>query len=177
MPEKLSTKVVYDPNSEKYVGVFGNHALRLWSEDTRDIAKCKKLKFQKSIAHLVYTEQEAIVLYSDGSCQSLSQALNTRKDQNEHTAAQLALAASVTLSKPTVHTISTGEQVLTYFEEKNANGQLFLTRINLTTSSRRIFEINREGVRLTGYAVIEGDSWPQLMTICKPTFKNSMFSF
>lgn len=176
MPEKLSTKVVYDPNSEKYVGVFGNHALRLWSEDTPDIVKCKKLKFQKSIAHLVYTEQEAIVLYSDGSCQPLSQALNSRREQKEHTAAQLTLAASVTLSKPTVHTISTGEQLLTYFEEKNATGQLFLIRINLTTSMRRTYEINREGVPLTGYAVIEGDSWPQLMTICKPTLKNDISS-
>lgn len=167
MPEKLSTKVVYDPNSEKYVGVFGNHAIRLWSEDTPDVTKCKKLKFQKSIAHVVYTEKEAIVLYSDGSCQPLMQALNSRKDQKEHTAAQLALAASVTLSKPTVHTLSSGEQVLTYFEEKNATGQLCLIRSNLTASNKQTYEIKREGVRLTGYAVIEGDSWPQLMTICK----------
>lgn len=47
LPEKLSSKVIYDPSSQKYVGVFGNHALRLWDVDTSDVSKCKK-SFKKA---------------------------------------------------------------------------------------------------------------------------------
>ncbi|XP_034480883.1 uncharacterized protein LOC117786649 [Drosophila innubila] len=165
MPEKLSAKVIYDPNSQKYVGVFGNHALRTWDVTTADVSKCKKLKFQKSIAHVVYTDQEAVVLYSDGSCQPLSKALESRKDQKEDTAEQLALAANNTLSKPTVHTLSNGQQMLTYFVEKTATGEFILVRRSLSNNSKRTYVIKREAVRLTGHAVIEGDAGPQLMTI------------
>ncbi|KAH8240171.1 hypothetical protein KR032_011869 [Drosophila birchii] len=165
LPEKLSSKVVYDPSSQKYVGVFGNHSLRLWDVDTSDVSKCKKLKFQKSIAHLVETNQEALVLFSDGDCQTLSQALASRKDQKEDTALQLALAASKVISKPTIYTMPQGQQVLTYFEETKATGELQLIRVLLATATRREYVIKREDVRLTGYAVIEGDANPQLLTI------------
>ncbi|XP_016969230.2 uncharacterized protein LOC108037218 [Drosophila rhopaloa] len=165
LPEKLSSKVIYDPNSQKYVGVFGNHSLRVWDVDTSDVAKCKKLKFQKSIAHLVETTQEALVLYSDGECQTLSQALISRKDQKEDTAEQLALAASKVISKPSIYTLSQGQQVLTYFEETKATGELQLIRLSLATATRREYLIQREDVRLTGYAVVEGDAAPQLLTI------------
>ncbi|KAH8286254.1 hypothetical protein KR054_005451 [Drosophila jambulina] len=165
LPEKLSSKVMYDPSSQKYVGVFGNHSLRLWDMDTSDVSKCKKLKFQKSIAHMVETNQEALVLFSDGDCQTLSQALASRKDQKEDTALQLALAASKIISKPTIYTMPQGQQVLTYFEETRATGELQLIRISLATATRREYPIKREDVRLTGYAVIEGDTAPQLLTI------------
>ncbi|TDG45250.1 hypothetical protein AWZ03_008312 [Drosophila navojoa] len=165
MPEKLSTKVVYDPNSEKYVGVFGNHSIRLWDVDTPDISKCKKLKFQKSIAHVVYTDDEVLVLYSDGSCQPLSKALESRKNQKEDTAEQLALAASKTLSKPTVHTLENGLKLLTFFEETHATGEFNLIRQDLSGPQKRVYPIKRETVRLSGYAVVEGDSGPQLLTI------------
>lgn len=165
LPEKLSSKVIYDPSSQKYVGVFGNHALRLWDVDTSDVSKCKKLKFQKSIAHVVATEQEALILYSDGDCQTLSQALASRKDQKEDTAEQLALAASKVISKPTVHALAQGQQVLTYFEETKATGEMQLIRLSLDTADRRKYLIKREEVRLTGYAVVEGDADPQLLTI------------
>ncbi|XP_064545955.1 nucleolar protein 11 [Drosophila montana] len=165
MPEKLSAKVIYDPNSQKYVGVFGNHALRLWDVDTPDVAKCKKLKFQKSIGHVVYTDQEALVLYSDGYCQTLSKALESRKNQREDSAEQLALAASKTLSKPTVHTLSEGQRMLTYFEEKHATGEFCLIRRSLSNGNKRSYILKREAVRLTGHAVVEGDAGPQLMTI------------
>ncbi|KAH8295763.1 hypothetical protein KR018_007773 [Drosophila ironensis] len=165
LPEKLSSKVVYDHNSQKYAGVFGNHALRLWDVDTVDVSKCKKLKFQKSIAHLVETNPEALILYSDGDCQPLSQALASRKDQKEDTTEQLALAASKVISKPTLHTMPHGQQVLTYFQETKATGELHLIRLCLSTGARKEHLIKREGVRLSGYAVIEGDAAPQLLTI------------
>lgn len=165
MPEKLSAKVIYDSKSQKYVGVFCNHALRIWDVGTADVSKCKKLKFQKSIAHLVYTDQEAFVLYSDGSFQALSKALESRKDQKEDTAEQLALAANNTLSMPRVHTLADGCQVLTYFVEKNTTGELILVRRSLSNYNKRTYVIKREAVRLSGHAVIEGDAGPQLMTI------------
>ncbi|XP_037721926.1 uncharacterized protein LOC119554896 [Drosophila subpulchrella] len=165
LPEKLSSKVIFDRSSQKYVGVFGNHSLRLWDVDTSDVTKCKKLKFQKSIAHLVETKQEALILYSDGRCQTLSKAIASRKDQKEDTAEQLTLANSKVISQPSVFTLAQGQQVLTYFEETKATGELQLIRLSLTTASRRQYLIKREEVRPTGYAVVEGDEAPQLLTI------------
>ncbi|XP_030382341.1 uncharacterized protein LOC115629880 [Scaptodrosophila lebanonensis] len=166
MPEKLSAKVIYDPKSQKYVGVFGNHALRLWDVDTPDVGKCKKLKFQKSIAQLVATDAEALVLYSDDTFEFLSDALNSRKDQQEDTSEQLQIAASKTISKALVHTFDDGTQMLTYFEEKHANSELRLIARYLTTESRKKnIRIKREMVRVTGYAVIDGEGQPQLLTI------------
>ncbi|EDW99983.1 uncharacterized protein LOC6539696 [Drosophila yakuba] len=165
LPEKLSSKVIYDPSSQKYVGVFGNLALRLWDADTSDVSKSKKLKFQKSIAHVVETDQEALILYSDGKCQTLSQALASRKDQKEDTAEQLALAASKVISKPTVHALAQGQRVLTYFVETKSTGELQLIRLSLDTFNRRKYLIKREEVRLAGYAIVEGDADPQLLTI------------
>lgn len=116
---------------------------------------------------MVYTDDEAVVLYSDGSCQPLSMALESRKNQKEDTAEQLALASSKTLSKPTVHTLENGQKWLTYFEEKHATGEFNLIRQSLSSPKKRVYPIKRETVRLTGHAVVEGDSGPQLMTICK----------
>ncbi|EDW76784.1 uncharacterized protein Dwil_GK20236 [Drosophila willistoni] len=165
LPEKLSAKVIYDRNSQKYVGVFGNHSLRLWNVETLDVTKCKKLKFQKSIAHLVETDQEALVLYSDGVCQTLSAALESRVDQKADTAEQLALTAATVLTKPTVFTLAEGHQVLTYFQEKRETGELHLVRVSLDTSTRKEYLLQRESIRLTGYAVIEDDVAPHLLTI------------
>lgn len=94
-------------------------------------------QFQKSIAHLVEANQEALVLFSDGDCQTLSQALASRKDQKEDTALQMALAASKVISKPTIYTMPQGQQVLTYFEETKATGELQLIRLSLATATRR----------------------------------------
>lgn len=124
-------------------------------------------QFQKSIAHVVYSDEEAIVLYSDGRCQPLSEALQSRKNQKENIAEQLTLAASKTLSKPIVHTLTNGQKLLTYFEEKHATGEFSLIRLPLSNPHKRVYKIKRETVRLTGHAVVEGDSGPQLMTICE----------
>lgn len=42
--EKLSTKVVYDPKSEQYVGVFSQQFIRCWTEDEHDVNKKKKIR-------------------------------------------------------------------------------------------------------------------------------------
>lgn len=42
--DKLSSKVIYDFNSKKYVGVFARKWIRCWSTDCSDINKIKKLK-------------------------------------------------------------------------------------------------------------------------------------
>lgn len=42
--EKLSTKVVYDKESDRYVGGFGKNYLKCWNEQTEDLKKVKKIK-------------------------------------------------------------------------------------------------------------------------------------
>ncbi|CAD7081512.1 unnamed protein product [Hermetia illucens] len=89
--EKLSTKVVYDPKSEQYVGVFSQQFIRCWTEDEHDVNKKKKIRFQKPILDLLSSDdEETIVLYADGSCEFLSSAIESRKSkqQNENGATQ-----------------------------------------------------------------------------------------
>lgn len=42
--DKLNTKVVYDKNSDRYVGGFGNNNLKCWNEKVEDLKKVKKVK-------------------------------------------------------------------------------------------------------------------------------------
>lgn len=42
--EKLTSKVVYDFKSQKYVAVFFNRIFRLWNSNVTDVNKVKKLK-------------------------------------------------------------------------------------------------------------------------------------
>lgn len=42
--EKLNTKVVYDKQSDRYVGGFGNNYLKCWNEKVEDLKKVKKIK-------------------------------------------------------------------------------------------------------------------------------------
>lgn len=42
--DKLTTKVVYDKESDRYVGGFGNNYLKCWSETTEDLKKIKRTK-------------------------------------------------------------------------------------------------------------------------------------
>ncbi|XP_075161376.1 nucleolar protein 11 [Haematobia irritans] len=168
--EKLSSKVVYDRKSDKYVGVFGNKSLRCWDENTSDVNKCKKLKFQKYIVDLVSTKEDTFVLYSDGSCELLAAAIESRKEDITANIAQLS--SNLCFSDLSVHFMVNGNPILTYFGRNNINGDYHLVRLALTPTDGvaeepKKFKLVRENlnVNVAGAAVIEGDGIPMLLTI------------
>ncbi|XP_073843699.1 nucleolar protein 11 [Musca autumnalis] len=171
--EKLSSKVVYDKKSEKYVGVFGHKALKCWDEKTTDVNKCKKLKFHKHIADLVNCGDDTFVLYVDGSCELLAKAIESRKeDANITTAQQVELSKKLAFTNTAVYNMANGSRILTYFERNNINGDYYLVRVPLSVSGDvteppKRFKLLRENLSVTvaGAAVIEGDGVPMLLTI------------
>uniref|UniRef100_A0A1I8Q170 Nucleolar protein 11 n=1 Tax=Stomoxys calcitrans TaxID=35570 RepID=A0A1I8Q170_STOCA len=172
--EKLSCKVVFDKKSAKYVGVFGNKSLRCWDATTSDVNKCKKLKFQKHIADLVSSGDETLVLYSDGSCELLASAIESRKeDVNTSNPQILELSSSLVFSNPSVHVMANGNRLLTYFERNANNGDYHLIRLPLKSEGRGMVEAPKRfrlardnlNVNVAGAAVIEGEGVPMLLTI------------
>lgn len=58
--------------------------MRLWDRETSDINKVKRIKFHKRIREIIHTpEKVAVVIYEDGTCESLQSALESRKDQKD----------------------------------------------------------------------------------------------
>ncbi|KNC30922.1 hypothetical protein FF38_09307 [Lucilia cuprina] len=169
--EKLSSKVVYDRKTEKYVGVFANKFLRLWDDNTKDVNKCKKLKFQKSIADLVADDNDTYVLYSDGSCESLQSAIESRKT-DIGAPQQTELFSSLIFTDLNIQKLSNGQRILTYFERNTKTGDYHLVRIPLDQGEGVEVEAKRFNlkrgvldVHVAGAAVIEGDGTPVLLTI------------
>uniref|UniRef100_A0A1A9ZKK8 Nucleolar protein 11 n=1 Tax=Glossina pallidipes TaxID=7398 RepID=A0A1A9ZKK8_GLOPL len=168
--EKLSSKVVYDKRSEKYVGVFGNKTLRCWDESTADVNKSKKLRFHKNISELVTNEKDTFVLYDDGSFESLKTAIDTRKEGKQITSVpqHLQLLPDFSLNKGRIFTLPSGKQILTYFETNHTSGECHLVRLPLEDENlRQRYPLKRGNLQTTvcGAAVIEGDGVPLLCTI------------
>ncbi|KAL9907248.1 nucleolar protein 11 [Glossina fuscipes fuscipes] len=168
--EKLSSKVVYDKSSEKYVGVFGNKTLRCWDESTVDVNKTKKLRFHKNISELVTNEKDTFVLYDDGSFECLKTAIDTRKEGREITSVpqHLQLVPDLNLNKGRIFTLPNGKQILTYFETNHTSGECYLVRLPLEDENlRQRYPLKRGNLQTTvcGAAVIEGDGVPSLCTI------------
>ncbi|XP_055910932.1 nucleolar protein 11-like [Eupeodes corollae] len=171
MLEKFSSKVVYDHKSQQYVGVIANRFLRLWDENVSDINKCKKLKFHKNIAELVYSLDETLVVYADGSCEYLSSAIQSRK---EHTGdnLQMEMLSTVPIIDPKLVESNDGRKFLTYFQKEESK-PLELVTVEISSSglkpidSSKKLVLNRtgQGVSVSGYSVIEGESSPALLTI------------
>ncbi|XP_037949863.1 uncharacterized protein LOC119680910 [Teleopsis dalmanni] len=164
--EKLSAKVVYDRQSEKYVGVFGNRVIRCWDANITDVTKCKRLKFKKSIADLLTVDNDTFVLYSDGSCETLSKAINSRKNDIESGPLQIELSVTYTFSGASIWNLE-DSKILTYFKHNNVNGNLELIRLDLENNNIVTYSINRtdENVKIAGYIVFDEDDGPTLLTI------------
>lgn len=60
--------------------------MRLWDRETSDINKVKRIKFHKRIRDIIHTpDKVSVVIYEDGSCESLQSALDSRKEQKDLT--------------------------------------------------------------------------------------------
>ena len=128
-------------------------------------------QFHKSIADLVVNDTDTLVLYSDGTCEPLQTAIESRKDDGPKYSQQIELVSSLSFTNATVHNLPNGSRILTYFERNIKTGDYHLVRISLQkgNNSKKRFKLKRGilDVQVAGAAVIEGEGGPVLLTICK----------
>ncbi|XP_036339882.1 uncharacterized protein LOC118749206 isoform X2 [Rhagoletis pomonella] len=164
--EKLSNKVIYDNNSNQYIGIFGNRFIRCWNGFTADINSVKKIK--KSAVAIVPTETGAIILYADGDWDKLSEALTPRKDSSVPTVLDATHLNYSSVKDVNVKSLFNDTQVLTYFVQAEDNKKMHLVVLPLKVGGQQnILKITRKDmtVDLSGYAIVEGDNNFMLLTI------------
>lgn len=83
--DNFSSKVIYDFQKKQYVGVFSKTFLKLWDTKTEDINKIKRTKMHKPIYEIVNVSvnknKRSLIIYEDGSCESLEAALESRGER------------------------------------------------------------------------------------------------
>ncbi|XP_031633016.1 uncharacterized protein LOC116346888 [Contarinia nasturtii] len=175
--DKLSSKVVYDFNSKAYVGVFGRKWIRCWSADCSDINKIRKLKLSKPASSLISIENaETIVLYADGTCESLEYAIETRKEKKDLSLPQfkpIVDQSSVDILSSTYFKGANDTFVLTYFVKSRETQEIDLIYYKLEKETLRVDgPINRlkllrdeKNIRLCGFTVVDSSNCPNLVTI------------
>ncbi|XP_035910208.1 uncharacterized protein LOC118511355 [Anopheles stephensi] len=177
--DRLSSKVVYDFRSERYVGVFGGKFIRCWSQDHNDINTVKKVKLYRSVLDLFsLANGQTLLLYTDGSCESLESALETRKQSKANPTDGTGAVQNV---NPKTHTIrdvqvlvlDNGTPLLTYFVRKEDDGSLELHYALLNPGDLKLqkgFEkiaLQRIGddIKLASSCIVDGSDGPSLLTI------------
>lgn len=199
--EKLSSKVVYDFKTKQYVGAFANKWIRCWDQSCSDINKVKKIKvtmgfnlkskrkthfvnrlsFQlaKPIDSLVSIENKQIlVLYSDGTCESLQYAIGERKEDRDLSLAcnkPLIDASSTSITSIAYFKTSDGKVQLTYFTKVQKTNEVQLVCFKIDDETFQLLEpIHRLKLarkdkigKLCGFTVVDGLTCPNLITICK----------
>lgn len=184
MLDRLTNKVVYDFIRKQYVGVFAHRFLRFWSEEDEDINKIKKIKFHRKIHDLFTVEfdgrKNTLVLYQDGTCESLESALESRLDDKNNPDIKRMLHEThpdYTINHVKIMELpQDGNQVMLTFFKKFEN----LVELNYATIDRETLKPNQKfktiklerlenfPAKLSGFAVVEGNGrYPCLLSFCK----------
>lgn len=177
--EKLTDKVVYDFKSKRYVAVFFNRFFRLWTSNVTDVNKVKKLKIPKLVHELVsFQRKDTIVLYKDGTCESLELCLETRRVEKSVTAVAskaIVNASEGEISGATPFSTQNDSTMLTYFVRKTGTSSVDLVFYKLdaetltpTGGVQRLHIARPDNSSvLIGYVVVDSEAQPSLMTLCK----------
>uniref|UniRef100_A0A2M4BFG5 Putative nucleolar protein 11 n=1 Tax=Anopheles marajoara TaxID=58244 RepID=A0A2M4BFG5_9DIPT len=175
--DRLSSKVVYDFPSERYVAVFGGRHLRCWTPDQADLNKVKKIKLYRTVQDLFTVGSgQTLVLYTDGSCESLESALETR---NKDRAKQSEVTQGGTTERDAsikdvqVLQLDDGALLLTYFvrnEKEDTTelnyGLLSSTDLKLVNRIQKV-KLERLGddLKLAGCCIVDSSDCPSLVTL------------
>lgn len=171
--------MVYDFRSERYVGVFGNRQVRCWSRDQIDINKVKKVKFFRNILELFTVDNgQGLVLYDDGTCESLESAVNTRNEDRK-APGDIARKPNVDPAKETISdvrviTLDNGDIMLVYFVKDLEDESVVMNYSLLEKESLKSvkgfhkikLERREQKVHLVGQCIVDGSGGPSLITIC-----------
>ncbi|XP_053665198.1 nucleolar protein 11-like [Anopheles marshallii] len=176
--DRLSSKVVYDFRSERYVGVFGGRYIRCWNRDQNDINTVKKVKLYRSVLDLfTLSNGQTLLLYTDGSCESLESALETRKqnklNSNDEESAQSVDSKTHTIRDAQILVLDNGTPLLTYFVRKEEDGSMELNYALLNPADLKTYKgfekiaLQRHGedIKLVSSCVVDGSDGPSLLSI------------
>jgi hypothetical protein len=130
-----------------------------------DINKVKRIKFHKRIREIIQTvDKVSIVVYEDGSCESLQSALDSRKEQKENSMASRDFFIEI----PSIS--SSG--IFNYIKKVKDERYLCYTYIDSADGHKPIgelqtFPIERRGTsaRLIGSTVVTSDSESSFISI------------
>lgn len=178
--DRLTSKVVYDFKSKKYIGVFLNRYMRMWDGDCNDINKIKKIKFNKNINDLfTLNNEETLILYEDGTCESLECGLEGRKNKTSDFSEKEVIKSIISpqlqkISKVAFFTTLKGT-LITYFVRNESKKLLELFYFLLEKDTLKIngdisiIKIQRleQNASLMAYTVVDGNVFPHLISICK----------
>uniref|UniRef100_A0A182M4L6 Nucleolar protein 11 n=1 Tax=Anopheles culicifacies TaxID=139723 RepID=A0A182M4L6_9DIPT len=176
--DRLSSKVVYDFQSERYVGVFGGRYIRCWNQHQTDINTVKKVKLYQPVLDLFTLQNgRTLVMYTDGSCESLESALETRK-QNKSNPNNVEGVPHVDSKTHTIRDVQilvldNGTPLLTYFLRKEEDGSVELHYALLNPTDLKMHKAPEkialqrigEDLKLVSSCVVDGSDGPSLMTI------------
>jgi len=145
---------LYDFKRKQYVGVFSGIYVKFWDLETEDINKVKKIKFHKPISEIINVANDNIlVVYEDGLCESLDSALESRKLEKSQ---RESLKADFKLESPQV-----GNNIFSYVKKINNEKILSFTIIDevnlkpLTTEFKEVKLVRTgQNVKLMGMAMI-----------------------
>uniref|UniRef100_A0A182WLK5 Nucleolar protein 11 n=1 Tax=Anopheles minimus TaxID=112268 RepID=A0A182WLK5_9DIPT len=176
--DRLSSKVVYDFESERYVGVFGGRYIRCWNQHQTDINTVKKVKLYQPVLDLFTLQNgRTLVLYTDGSCESLESALESRKHNksisNDGEAVPHVDANTHTIRDAQVLVLDNGTPLLTYFVRKEEDGSVELNYALLNPVDLKMYKTPEkiglqrigEDIKLVSSCVVDGSDGPSLMSV------------
>lgn len=119
-----------------------------------------------------------IVLYMDGTCESLEYAIETRKEKKDLSLPQFKPIIDQTMVKilsSTYFKVTNDRILFTYFVKSLDNQEISLIYYKLDNETLRLDgPINRlklvreeKNIQLCGFTVVDSNSCPNLVTICK----------
>lgn len=156
--DNFSSRVIYDSTRKSYVGVFSKLFLRFWKSDTEDINKIKKIKLNKTIHEISNVKLDgkefSLVVYEDGSAESLESALESRSEGGSN--------VSVPSAPSEIDNVQFTNGIFSY-TKKSGNDKYFCyttvdERTLKTHDNVKLIKLERSGqdVKLSGLTVIEG---------------------
>ena len=151
------------------MGIFANRYLRSWTRSQDDINKVKKIKFHRHIVGLYTTpDDNTLVLYENGSCESLESALENREaDKKNPQDIQLVI------SKVQLFKVLDNEMMLTYFvqnvEENFTEFRYMILDKDTLKPTQNVWRMkvhrSEQGVSLVGCTVVDSTPNPSLLSI------------
>lgn len=133
----------------------------------------------KPIQDLIpFENRNTIVLYTDGTCESLELAIDTRKEERSDLSIchkSLIIDDATEILTPSYFKTPDDKLYLTFFTKETEKNVVYLVRVRIEPESLQIMDavtkirLAREDqdTELKGYAVVDGVLGANLITICE----------
>ncbi|XP_077260010.1 nucleolar protein 11 [Temnothorax americanus] len=164
--ERLTTQVIYDRSKERYVAVFNERKIRVWSAEEADLNTVKGYKFPSPLhAILPCGDSSPILVQRNGATASLEWAIDNRRTWRSK---GIIKAKETVLDRQLIHfNGETSLFCLTRVEEVYnclVVGLEDATRLEKADTVRRI-ELKRKSEDLAGHVVIRHKNAAYLLTL------------